>query len=161
MDVGAGVAGVAMSSILSGSLCGVTIEPLTISLPIADRGRSFAFYQDALGLVPFGDEIAADGFPEPLQFALNEHTNLMLIPTGGFGWVIGDDRTVAGPGTSECVLSVSCETTVAVDAQLERARQAGATVVEEPTAKPWAYLATFADPDGHLWMVAQFGHAEG
>ena len=22
-----------------------------------------------------------------------------------------------------------------------------------PVRKPWAYLATFTDPDGHLWMV--------
>ena len=60
-------------------------EPLIISLPIADRPRSFAFYQDALGLAPIG----------------------------------------------------------------------------EPAALPWGYSATFADPDGHLWMVAQSGHAEG
>ena len=40
-----------------------------------------------------------------------------------------------------------------MDAFFDRARAAGATVVAEPEQKPWGYTGTFADPDGHLWMV--------
>jgi uncharacterized glyoxalase superfamily protein PhnB len=29
----------------------------------------------------------------------------------------------------------------------------GAQVVAEPEEQPWGYAGTFADPDGHLWMV--------
>ena len=72
----------------------------------------------------------------------------MLIPRGGFGWVIGD-RDAAAPGHSECVLSVGGD----VDALIERARAAGAAIVGEPERRPWGYTGTFADPDGHLWMV--------
>ena len=72
----------------------MTIEPFLISLPIADRPRSYAFYQEALGLEAIG-ELADDGVPEPLLFVLNDGVRMMLVPTGGFGWVIGDDRTVA------------------------------------------------------------------
>ena len=66
--------------------------PVTLALPIAERAPALAFYRDALGLEPFGDELGSDGIPEPLQFAVNEGLTLMLVPTGGFGWVIGDDR---------------------------------------------------------------------
>jgi hypothetical protein len=31
-------------------------------------------------------------FCEPLQLVLNDAVLLMLIPSGGFGWVIGDAR---------------------------------------------------------------------
>jgi len=124
---------------------------IIISLPIADRRSSFAFYGEGLGFEPIG-EPADDGVPEPLQFALADGANLMLVPTGGFGWVIGDHE-VASPGTSECVLSFGAASEAAVDATIERARSAGARVVAEPERKPWGYIGTFADPDGHLWMV--------
>ena len=120
---------------------------LSISLPIADRRTSHDFY-GALGFEAFG-EIASDGLPEPLQFALNGSTSMMLIPTGGFGWVVGENA-VAERGTSECLLSVDSDD---VDAFVARAREAGAAIVAEPGQKPWGYTATFADPDGHLWMV--------
>jgi uncharacterized protein len=119
---------------------------VTISLPIEDRRASHDFYA-ALGFEAFG-EVASDGLPEPLQFALGAGLSLMLIPRGGFGWVIGDND-VAARGTSECLLWVERD----VDAFVATARAAGATIVAEPEHKPWGYNATFADPDGHLWMV--------
>ncbi|MDX2970822.1 VOC family protein [Kribbella solani] len=125
---------------------------MIISLPIADRPRSYVFYQEALDLKPVGEELDEDGIPEPLQFALADGVNLMLIPTGGFGWVLGD-QPAAPPGQSECILSLHVESTDAVDALVAKAVAAGAVQVTAPTRKPWAYLATFTDPDGHLWMV--------
>jgi predicted lactoylglutathione lyase len=124
---------------------------MIISLPIADRPRSYVFYQEAFGFKPVG-EPDEDGIPEPLQFALTDDVRLMLIPTGGFGWVLGD-QPAAPHGTSECILSVHADTEDAVDALAAKAVAAGASVVTAPTRKPWAYLATFTDPDGHLWMV--------
>ena len=124
---------------------------MIISLPIEDRRRSYAFYQEAFGFEPIG-EPAEDGVPEPLQFALTDDVRLMLIPTGGFGWVLGD-QPAAPPGTSECILSVHADTESAVNALAAKAVTAGAKLVTAPTRKPWAYLATFTDPDGHLWMV--------
>jgi predicted lactoylglutathione lyase len=136
----------------------MTITPVTVCLPIADRRTSFRFYRDGLAFEPVG-EVADDGVPEPLQFALNEGVRLMLIPTGGFGWVIGD-RTVASRGISECVLDLPAETDGAVDAFLERAHRAGAEIVSGAGRQPWGYGGTFADPDGHLWMVtSQEKHA--
>jgi predicted lactoylglutathione lyase len=124
---------------------------MIISLPIEDRPRSFAFYQEAFGFEPIG-EPAEDGIPEPLQFALTDDVRMMLIPTGGFGWVLGD-QPAAPHGTSECILSVHADSESAVDALAAKAVAAGATLVTKPTRQPWAYLATFTDPDGHLWLV--------
>lgn len=122
--------------------------PVVVSLPIADRRASHAFYAEVLQLEAFGAP-ADDGVPEPLQFALNDGLHLMLVPRGGFGWVIGS-RSVAEPGQCECVLSLTGD----VDALIARARAAGAEVVAEPAQQPWGYTGTFADPDGHLWMVS-------
>lgn len=128
----------------------VTITPLLISLPTADRVRAHAFYRDGLGLDAVG-ELADDGVPEPLVLVVNDSTRLMLIPTGGFGWVA--EGTVAEPGTSECLLGITADDDSAVDEIVERARAAGAAVTAEPAARPWGYAGTFADPDGHLWTV--------
>ncbi|WP_338054352.1 VOC family protein [Streptomyces spiramenti] len=124
---------------------------LTIALPIEDRRRSFAFYRDGLGFRAVG-EPAEDGVPEPLRFAVNDGLTLMLVPTGGFGWVLGG-REVAGSGVSECVLGLDAASPAEVDALLARAEAAGATVVTAPIRQPWGYSGTFTDPDGHLWMV--------
>jgi uncharacterized protein len=123
------------------------VSPIIVSLPIADRQASFRFYGEGLGFEALG-EPAGDGVPEPLQFALNDGLRLMLVPRTGFGWVIGDHE-VAEPGRSECVLSLNGD----VDETIERARRAGARIVAEPARQPWGYVGTFADPDGHLWMV--------
>jgi predicted lactoylglutathione lyase len=125
--------------------------PIIVSLPIADRRTSFEFYREGMGCDPIG-EPAEDGVPEPLQFALNEEARLMLVPTGGFGWVIGDHE-VAARGQSECVLSLAAETDGEVDQLVGRAHQAGATIVTAPGQQPWGYSGAFADPDGHLWLV--------
>jgi uncharacterized protein len=42
-----------------------------------------------------------------------------------------------------------------VDAVIEEARTAGATIVREPAATFWGgYSGVFVDPDGHPWEVA-------
>ncbi|MEU4642616.1 VOC family protein [Micromonospora sp. NPDC023814] len=126
--------------------------PVVVSLPIADRPTSYRFYSEGLGLDAVG-EPAEDGIPEPLQFALNDGLRVMLVPAGGFGWVIGRHE-VARRGQSECVLSLSAATSAEADQLVERARAAGAEVVVEPGQQPWGYSGAFADPDGHLWMVS-------
>lgn len=125
--------------------------PIVVSLPIADRRTSFQFYGDGLGFDPLGAP-AGDGVPEPLQFALNDGVRIMLVPTGGFGWVIGDHE-VASRGHSECVLSLGVQTGAHVADVVERAHRAGAKIVTEPGQQPWGYAGAFADPDGHIWMV--------
>src|SRR6478752_4716925 len=124
----------------------------TISLATADRRRSLTFYRDGLGLKPFGP-LADDGVPEPLQFRLGSNVSLMLIPTGGFGWVAGEDR-LAAPGANECLLSVYAPDEDAVRERYAAALAAGGTSVYEPAQQGWnAFAAQVDDPDGHLWMI--------
>ena len=112
-------------------------SPVVVCLPTADRRTSFDFYQSALGFDPIG-ELADDGVPEPLQFAVNDGLRIMLIPTGGFGWITGEHE-VAPAGSSECVISLSAGDDAAVDEVLGRARCAGATIVTEPAQQAWGY----------------------
>lgn len=128
---------------------------VTIAMPIADRQRSYAFYQSGLGFAVPG-EPDDDGVPEPLRLALGDGVRVMLIPTGGFGWVI-NEREQAKAGQSECVVSLSLPTTADVDDLLERAEAAGAEIIRQPGEQPWGYVGTFADPDGHVWQIAAAG----
>lgn len=124
----------------------------TISLATTHRGRSLAFYRDGLGLEAFGP-LDDDDIPEPLQLRLASNVSLMLIPTGGFGWVAGEDR-VAPAGANECVLSVYAQDENDVRVRYDAALAAGGTVVYEPSMREWgAFAAQVADPDGHLWMI--------
>ncbi len=130
----------------------MSFSPVVVSLPVADRRTSFTFYRDGLGLDAIGEVLHEDGLPEPLQFALNDGVRLMLIPTVGFGWVIGD-REVAQRGQSECFFSLAADNEAGVDDVVDRAHQAGAEIVTKSGQQPWGYTGAFADPDGHVWTV--------
>ena len=125
-------------------------SPVIVSLPTADRRTSFAFYSEGLGFDAVG-ELADDGLPEPLQFALNDGLRLMLIPTKGFGWVIGD-REVAGRG-QRMHAEPACRADAGVDELVERARQAGGEVVHQPGQQPWGYPVRSPTPTAtsHGW----------
>lgn len=126
-------------------------QPLTVCLPIDDRRRAMDFYRDAFGFEPVGP-LADDGVPEPLQFSVAAGVTLMLIPRGGFGWVI-DPRPAAPTGQSECLLSLTVDTVAEVDRLAERTRAAGGEVTSPPQRQDWGYVAVCADVDGHLWQI--------
>jgi predicted lactoylglutathione lyase len=120
-------------------------------LPVADRRQALEFYSSTFGFTPVG-ALGDDGIPEPLQFRLGEGTLLMLIPEGGFGWVLGD-RPTSRPGTSECLLSITLSGVDEVDALAASIGSAGGTVLTAPRAQDWGYTALCADPDGHVWQL--------
>lgn len=128
-------------------------QTIIVSLPVADRPRSSAFYRTFLEQDPAG-EPQDDGEPEPLQFVLNDSIRLMLIPTGGFGWVIGDEQHVALPGQVEVLLSRAAAGEEEVRSWSRLAASGGGRIVVEPDRQPWGYSAVVADPDGHLWQLA-------
>jgi predicted lactoylglutathione lyase len=130
----------------------MSFESVAIALPIRDRTTSHAFFREVLGMAPDG-EPASDGIPEPLEFRLHRGLRVVLVPAGGFRWVIGD-RAVAAGDVSECVVRIDRDSAEDVVELIDRARQAGATVTREPAQQPWGYEGAFTDPDGHLWLVA-------
>ncbi len=125
---------------------------VTIALPIKDRRRSYEFYRSGLGFTVPG-EPDKDGVPEPLRLSLGDSVRVMLIPTGGFGWVLSG-RKKATPGRSECIISLSLPTNGDVDDLLKRAEKAGGEVIRQPSEQQWGYDAAFADLDGHVWQIA-------
>ncbi len=130
---------------------------LHICLPTEDRGRAMNFYAEAFGLEPKGGP-SDDGIPEPLQFDLGPGVRLMLIPTGGFGWVLGG-RTVANSDVSECIMSLNLENKKEVDELVERATASGGGVVAAPAQQDWGYRALVSDPDGHAWQFVAVAEA--
>lgn len=125
--------------------------PFTVTLPIADRGRSHRFYREGLGLDPVG-EAAQDGLPEPLQFRLFGEAYLCLVPTDGLGWVLGD-RELSPAGLSECLLGIALTDAEQVSTMTDRLQAAGGTQLRAPTHQPWGFESIVADPDGHAWQL--------
>jgi uncharacterized protein len=137
----------------------VRLDRATVCLPTKDRLESHAFYT-ALGFTAVG-ELADDGVPEPLQFEISSGLRVMFIPSGGFGWVIGD-RTRSPRGSHECLFVIGLPTDAEVDDLMRRASDAGAEIVFEAANQAWgggsdpsAYAGAFADPDGHMWQVTR------
>ena len=54
--------------------------PLVISMPVAHRPTSMAFYRDVLGDEPIGQP-GEDGIPEPLRFELRPGVRLRSTPS--------------------------------------------------------------------------------
>jgi uncharacterized protein len=107
----------------------VDLDRATVCLPVKNRQASHAFYA-ALGFKTVG-ELGDDGLPEPLQFEISVGLRVMLIPTRGFGWVIGG-RKRSPRGTHECQVLIGLATDAAVDKLMRRAQDAGATSSSKP-----------------------------
>jgi len=128
------------------------LQRATVCLPIKDRSASYAFYT-ALGFSTVG-ELGDDGLPEPLQFEISAGLRVMLIPTRGFGWVIGG-RGRAPRGAHECMVVIGLRTSREVDELLRRAQREGGAIVLEAGNQKWGYAGAFIDPDGHMWQVSR------
>jgi uncharacterized protein len=128
------------------------LDRATVCLPTKDRRVSHAFYT-ALGFVAVG-ELGDDGLPEPLQFEISVGMRVMLIPTRGFGWVIGG-RQRSRRGAHECLVVIGLATDADVDQLMRRAQDAGAEIVIEAGNQKWGYVGGFTDPDGHMWQVSR------
>ena len=126
------------------------LQPLTVSLPIADRRRSHDFYRGVLDLGTIG-ELGSDGLPEPLQFSVNPGVRLMLIPDDGFGFVVAPRMPELGE-QAECLLCLDMPSAANVLALGDKWIKAGGSIVSAPSQKDWGFTGLFADPDGHLWI---------
>jgi predicted lactoylglutathione lyase len=105
-----------------------------VCLPIKDRLVSHAFYT-ALGFATVS-ELGDDGLPEPLQFEISVGLRVVLIPSRGFGWVIGS-RKRSPRAAHECLVVIGLGTDAAVDELMGRAQDAGAEVVFEGGDQRW------------------------
>lgn len=100
-----------------------------ISLPITDRRRAHDFYANTFNVEAIGP-IAEDGLAEPLRFDISG-TSVLLIPTGGFNWVLGD-LELSGRGKVSCLLVYGVDDDAGVDELTERAADRGGSIVLQP-----------------------------
>ena len=69
--------------------------------------------------------------------------------------VDGCRRRRPGKGFANISLAQNVRSREAVDAMLEEAKKAGATILKPGTEASWGgYTGYFADPDGFAWEVA-------
>jgi predicted lactoylglutathione lyase len=70
-----------------------------------------------------------------------------------------DSGVEDGGGWGGVTLAYNTRSPEEVDAAIEEARAAGASVVRKPAATFWGgYSGVFLDPDGHPWEVAHNPH---
>lgn len=74
--------------------------------------------------------------------------------------LLAEDSTVEdGGGWGGITLAYNVSSPQEVDAVIDEARRAGATIGREPAETFWGgYSAVFLDPDGHPWEVAHNPH---
>lgn len=118
-----------------------------VTVVVADLGRSFEFYRDAMGLpaedLPEDADHAAFHLEGGLAFVLLTRDSMAAyIPGDGFRM-----------GSPQFVLSYGASSRGEVDRLLESAVAGGGSIVEDASEQGWGYTGIFGDPDGHLWEV--------
>jgi catechol 2,3-dioxygenase-like lactoylglutathione lyase family enzyme len=121
-----------------------------VTLGVGDLPRAVAFYS-ALGWKPDNDFEAQD-----VAFFQGPGTVIALWHRDE----LAKDSSVEDPGGwGGVALAYNTRSTDEVDAVIEEARAAGATIGREPAETFWGgYSAIFIDPDGHPWEVAHNPH---
>jgi lactoylglutathione lyase len=115
-----------------------------VILFVADLERSVAFYRDVIG-VPF--RLRGDGY---VEFA-TEGARFGLYDRNRLGALTGQDSTTPNRPGGEVVFLVGD-----VDAEAERLRAAGATILKGPLDRPWGHRTLHGeDPDGFVVELAE------
>ena len=116
-----------------------TIFPI---LTTADLEGALAFYRDLLGATVTYQFTGPDGEPGYVGLELGDaHLGIGRDPDADAG---------PTPRFSLWVYTDDC------DAAVDRLRQAGVTVLEEPADQPWGErIARVSDPDGNTVIVGQ------
>jgi uncharacterized protein len=122
-----------------------------ITLGVANLERSLAFYR-ALGFESEG--IIGTEFPGGTAAMFELEGGLILSLYGREDLEADANATFDAPGRGEFSIGHLVASRQDVDAVLEQAVAAGATLTEDPYDRPWGiYSGYFRDPDGHLWEV--------
>ena len=116
-----------------------------ITLGVRDLKRAVEFYR-ALGW-------------EPVQ---DDNDDVFFFQAGGIGvalWgrdQLAEDSAVADTdGWGGITIAHNVRSPAEVDAVIEEARRAGATIGREPAETFWGgYSGLFIDPEGHPWEIA-------
>jgi uncharacterized protein len=127
-----------------------------LTLGVGDLERALAFYRSlglespgVIGTEFEGDETTPAG--AAAMFELRGGLVLGLYPRSELA---KDANAQLEPGTGAFSIGHFVSSRSEVDAVLERAEAAGATLTDKPHERPWGiYSGYFRDPDGHLWEI--------
>jgi uncharacterized protein len=120
-----------------------------ITLGVSDLGRSRRFYE-ALGW-----QTGAEPGDDVVFFQAGE----MVLALWDRDRLAEDSCVSDGGGWGGVTLALNLGSREEVDAVIEEAREAGATIGREPAETFWGgYSAVFLDPEGHPWEVAHNPH---
>jgi hypothetical protein len=123
-----------------------------LTLGVDDLEKAVAFYRDGLGLKTPG--IVGKEFEHGAVafFDLQSGLRLALWPRDSLAHDSGIPK--APRSATEFSIGHNVASKEEVDAVMEQARKAGATVVKQAADTFWGgYAGYFQDPDQHLWEV--------
>lgn len=116
-----------------------------VTLGVADVVRARRFYE-ALGW-----HAGFDAGSDVVFFQAGP----LVVALWGRGELAEDSGVLDGGGWGGVTLAHNVGSSKEVDAAVEQARAAGATIAREPGERPWGgYSGVFVDPDGHPWEIA-------
>lgn len=120
-----------------------------ITLGVGDLARARAFYEAA------GWTTGAGPDDDVVFFQAGE----MVLALWDRARLAADSAVTDSPGWGGVTLALNLGSAAEVDAAIEDARAAGATIGREPGETFWGgYSGVFIDPDGHPWEVAHNPH---
>ena len=119
---------------------------LFLNLPVKDLNKSVAFF-------------TALGFKFDAKFT-NESATCMIIGSDSFVMLLVEEffqtftkKPIAdAKQTVQALMALSAESRDDVDAMIEKARSAGATIYEKRD-EGFMYTIDFEDLDGHIWEI--------
>lgn len=124
-----------------------------ITLGVDDLERAVRFYRDGLGLKTPGVVGTEFEHGAVAFFDLQAGLKLALWPRKSIAHDTGIAAAKASP--ADFTLGHNVGSKAEVDAVMEEARRAGASIVKPAQDTLWGgYAGYFQDPDAHLWEVA-------
>ena len=120
-----------------------------VTLGVADLGRARAFYEE------LGWTTGAGPDDDVVFFQAGE----MIVALWDRARLAEDSCVDDDGGWGGVTLALNLGSPAEVDAAIEDARGAGATIGREPAETFWGgYSGVFVDPEGHPWEVAHNPH---
>lgn len=122
------------------------ISATALSLNVPDVDASAAFVATHFG---FAQDMAADGFVSLSHPEAGMNVVFLRTGLGSF-----KPESIAGPAGQGMLVAFVVDD---VDAEFERIRAAGASVVTPPETEPWGErYCQFVDPNGIVWQLVQW-----
>ena len=123
-----------------------------LTVGVDDLEKALRFYRDGLGLPTQG--IVGREFEHGAVAFFDLHSGLKLAiwPRNDIAW---DAKIPKGTkSATEFTIGHNVNSKEEVDAVMEQAKKAGATITKAAQDTFWGgYAGYFQDPDGHLWEI--------